>query len=259
MSAAVTPMVARLQLGTAVTWSVAVTASRYLLIISALSYLAVGTQPDIVFSVNFIALFSAGPQKEHWTALKNLLRYLSSTRHDGIWFWYGDVNNTMDVYCNANWGGEGSRSTHGYMIFLFGFLVGWASQRQLCVATSACHAKCMALATSTREVVWVINILMDILEGKMKVNLLCENTAAVKVFTDLHLTKRLYHVAGEFHDVNQLMSDGNVNVVWIDTAQKRAEILTKALRNNLFVILKCLAGMGKDVQVQWKGEGGCYG
>lgn len=112
--AATTPMVAGLQLETAQSGSIPVDASKYLSVIGSLSYLAVGTRPDIAFSVNFLARFSACPQKEHWTALKNLLRYLSSTWQDGIWFRFGDVNSKLDVYCDANWGGEGSRSTHGY-------------------------------------------------------------------------------------------------------------------------------------------------
>lgn len=152
-SSASTPMVASLQLETAAAGSTPLEASRYLSIIGSLSYLAVGTRPDIAFSVNYLARFSACPQKEHWTAVKHLLRYLSSTIDDGIWFWYGDVNGKLDVYCDANWGGEGSRSTHGYVIFLYGCPVGWASRRQSCVATSTCHAEYMALGTATREVV----------------------------------------------------------------------------------------------------------
>lgn len=247
MSAATTPMVAGLHLETAPTGSLAVEASKYLSVIGSLSYLAVGTRPDIAFSVNFLARFSACPQKDHWTALKHLLRYLSSTRNEGLWFKYGDVNSTLDVYCDANWGGEGSRSTHGYMIFLYGCLIGWASRRQSCVATSTCHAEYMALGTSTREVVWVINVLEDILKEKMKANLLCDNTAAVKVATDLHLTKRSHNVAREFHYVNEQIFDGNVSVTWIDTTQQRADILTKALGHQLFDIFKQLAGMGKGV------------
>lgn len=86
MSSATTPMVAGLQLETSRADQVAVDASKYLSIIGSLSYLAVGTRPDLAFTVNYLARFSSCPQAAHWTAIKHLLRYLNSTREDGIWF-----------------------------------------------------------------------------------------------------------------------------------------------------------------------------
>lgn len=177
------------------------------------------------------------------------MRYLSSTRNDGIWFRFGDVNRKLDVYCDANWGGEGSRSTHGYVILLYGCPVGWASRRQSCVATLTCHAESMALGMSTRKVVWVLNVLSDVVGKKFQARLLCDNTAAVRVATDLHLTKRSHHVAREFHYVNEQIYDGNVTVEWIETSQQRADIMTKALGNNLFDMFKRLICMGTSVQV----------
>lgn len=151
----------------------------------------------------------------------------------------------MEVFCDANWGGEGSRSTHGYVIFLYGCPIGWASRRQSCVATSTCHAEYMSLGTATREVVWVINVLEDMSRQRLKATLLCDNTAAVKVATDLHLTKRSHHVAREFHYVNEQIYDGTVEVIWIDTAHQRADIFTKPLGKVLFDGLKRLISMGR--------------
>lgn len=105
-SSASTPMVAGLQLETAAAGSVPVDASQYLSIIGSLSYLAVGTRADIAYAVNYLARFSACPQKDHWTALKHLLRYLNATKNDGLWFKYGDVNGQLEVFCDANWGGK---------------------------------------------------------------------------------------------------------------------------------------------------------
>lgn len=98
--------------------------------------------------------------------MKHLLRYLILTKSHGVMFLYGDVNWRLEVYCNTNWGGEGSRSTHGYFIFLFGCPIGWASRRQSCVATSTCHAEYMALGTATREVMWVINLMHDLVKER---------------------------------------------------------------------------------------------
>lgn len=78
-----------------------------------------GTMPDIGFVINYLAQLLAGPQKYHWTALKHLLRYLSSTREEGIFFKNNDVNGSLEVFCDENWGGKGYRLTHWYIFFLF--------------------------------------------------------------------------------------------------------------------------------------------
>lgn len=93
----------------------------------------------------------------------------------------------------------------------------------------------------------MINVVHDIMKVKMKATVFCDNTAVVKVAKDLHLTKRSHHIAREFHYVNEQVFDGNVVVVWIETTQQRADILTKALGNVLFDMFKRLIGMGKGV------------
>lgn len=94
----------------------------------------------------------------------------------------------------------------------------------------------------------MVNLLHDLLKEKFKATLLCDNTAAVKVATDLHLTKRSHHVAREFHYVNEQIFDGTVGVVWIDTAQQRADIFTKALGHILFAGFRRILGLGSGVQ-----------
>lgn len=68
-SSATTPMVAGLQLESASKGDAAIDASKYLSIIGSMSYLAVGTRPDIAFTVNYLARFSSCPQAAHWTAV----------------------------------------------------------------------------------------------------------------------------------------------------------------------------------------------
>lgn len=242
-SAAATPMVAGMQLISAEPDAEPVEQNKYLSLIGSLSYLAVGTRPDIAFAVNYLARFSARPQHDHWTALKHLLSYLSSTAEEGIRFKNDDVNNCLEVFCDANWGGEGSRSTHGYIIYLFGNPIGWMSRRQSCVATSTCHTEYMSLGTAARETVWVINVVEELLGSKLKATVFCDNTAAVKVAVDLHLTKKSHHVACEFHYVNEQIDDGVLQVMWIDSAHQRADIMTKPLGHVLFKFFKALAGM----------------
>lgn len=218
-SNAATPMVSGLLLTTAKDDDVAMDQTKYLSVIGSLSYLAIGTHPDIAFAVNYLARFLAKPQKEHWTALKHFLRYLLGTRTKGILFKNDDVNEELEVFCDSNWGCESSRSTHGYVIFLYGCPIGWISRHQACVATSTCHAEYMALGTLARETVWVINVMQELIGIKLKAMMWCDNTAEVKVAMDLHLTKKSHHVGREVDYVNEQIYDGILRVLWIDSWQ----------------------------------------
>lgn len=238
-----TPMVANIKLETANELSGGVEASKYLSILGSLSYLAIGTRPDISFAVNYLARFSSRPDDTHWMALKHLLRYLGGTSTDGIVFVGCQEGLDLVTYCDASWGGEFSRSTHGFVVFLYGNPISWASRRQSCVATSTCHAEYMALGVAARESVWIQSLLSDIFGGCFITTLRCDNTAAIKVANDLHLTKRSHHVTREFHYVNEQVHDQNLKIEWIDSARQKADIMTKSLGSIIFSSMKKMIGL----------------
>ena len=54
----------------------------YLSVIGALLYLANNTHPDVAFSINLLARYSATPTHRHWKGIKHLLRYLKGIFED---------------------------------------------------------------------------------------------------------------------------------------------------------------------------------
>ena len=83
--------------------------------------MVVSTTPDIAFAVNNLARFSSNPQKEHWTALKQILRYLKGTTNIGI-LYKQDGSDKCIGYNDADWAGDTSdrKSTSGYIFMLSG-------------------------------------------------------------------------------------------------------------------------------------------
>ena len=83
-----------------------------------LMYLAVSTRPDIAYAVNNLARFNSNPQKEHWTALKRVLRYLKGTTNHGMLY----KQERGSGYSDAYWAGDHSdrKSTSGYIFILSG-------------------------------------------------------------------------------------------------------------------------------------------
>ena len=80
----------------------------------SLMYASLGTRPDITFAVQHISQFLTAPSNEHWTAVKQVFRYLNGTINLGITYKGGDkhINNDGDGYSksqsfsDADWAGN---------------------------------------------------------------------------------------------------------------------------------------------------------
>ena len=97
-------------------------------------YLAVSTRPDIAFAVNNLAQFNSKPQKEHWTALKRILRYLKGTTNICILYKRDACGPDKCVgYSDADWAGDTSdrKSTSCYIFMLSGGPISWSSKNQV--------------------------------------------------------------------------------------------------------------------------------
>jgi len=53
----------------------------YLSMVGCLMYAALGSQPDIAFSVTALSRYNVQPLEMHTTAAKRVLRYLKTTSH----------------------------------------------------------------------------------------------------------------------------------------------------------------------------------
>ena len=124
--------------------------------VGSLMYLAVSTRPDIAFAVNNLARFNSNPQKEHWTALKRVLRYLKGTLNHGILYKQDGLDKCVG-YSDADWVGDISdrKSTSGYIFMLSGGAISWSSRKQKCVALSMAEAEYVALSSTVQVCIWL--------------------------------------------------------------------------------------------------------
>ena len=124
--------------------------------VGSLLYLSTWSRPDIAFAVGSVARFCSCPTKEHWLALKRILRYLKGTENHGLMY-VRDEKEQCVGYCDADWAGDKSdrKSTSGYVFIMSGAPVSWCSRKQLCVALSTAEAEYVALASATQEAVWL--------------------------------------------------------------------------------------------------------
>ncbi|PNX96549.1 putative gag/pol polyprotein, partial [Trifolium pratense] len=102
--------------------------------VGSLMYAMVCTRADITHVVGVISRFLANPRKEHWNAVKWILRYLRGTSKMSLCF--GSRNPELIGYTDADMARDidSRKSTSGFLITFSGGAVSWRSKLQKCVA-----------------------------------------------------------------------------------------------------------------------------
>jgi hypothetical protein len=200
--------------------------TEYRSVIGSLMYLACGTRPDLAYAVNMLARFCAAPSAVHWTALDWLIGYLGGTTERGLVYQEGDGG--LDLWTDANWGGEHERSTTGYLLTHGSNSIAWGSKRQTVVAMSTCAAEYLALSEGAQQLSHLINIFEELnIDPNLKIH--CENQAAVLIATDNTSKKKTRYLRRAFYFVNDLIREHDIKVNWTSTNNQLANVLTKRL------------------------------
>ncbi|GJV34434.1 retrotransposon protein, putative, ty1-copia subclass [Tanacetum coccineum] len=98
------------------------------------------TRPDVAFAQNITSRFQQNPGEHHWTAMKNILKYLRNTKD--MFLVYGgnlEAELLVDCYCDAGieTDRDNTKSQTGYVFILNGGVVDWKSSKQ---STTAMYA-----------------------------------------------------------------------------------------------------------------------
>ena len=105
-------------------------------------YLSTGTRLDIAFAVSNAARFSSNPSKQHWMAVKRIIRYLKGTRDLGI-LYTRSAEDDLIGFSDSDWAGDwdNRKSTSGYLFKLSSRPISWRSKKQTSVALSTAEAE----------------------------------------------------------------------------------------------------------------------
>ncbi|XP_063802650.1 uncharacterized protein LOC134979979 [Pseudophryne corroboree] len=123
-------------------------------------YANIGTHPDITHAVSWASQFAINPGKQHWIAVKRILRYLKGTSSLKLGF-TKSKDSSLKVFCDADWGSD-EDDNHSYLFVLAGVAVSWASRKQPTVALSTTEAEYMALTETSKEALWIKETLSEL-------------------------------------------------------------------------------------------------
>lgn len=131
--------------------------------IGSILYPAQATRPDICHTINVVSRFNNNPGKQHWIAVKRILRYLKGTSSAKIEF-SGNCDTDLVGYSDADWASDvdGRRSVTGFVFMLQGGPLTWCSRKQQTVALSTTEAEYMALSLATQEAMYLRNFVKEL-------------------------------------------------------------------------------------------------
>ena len=205
----------------------------YQAVVGSLLYLSTKTRPDIAFAVSIAARFCASPTKEHWTAVKRILRYLNGTQQFGL-LYKANTSSESEIagFSDSDWAGDvGDRkSTSGYVFLLGGAAVSWKSTKQTTVALSTAEAEYIALSSASQEAIWLQQLISDLSKKALRKMIIYEdNQSTICLAKNQAVHGRTKHIDIKYHFIRDLVEAGKIELVYCTTENMVADIFTKGL------------------------------
>ena len=201
--------------------------------IGSIMYAMLCTRPDISYAVSVTSRYQSNPGEGHWTAVKNILKYLRRTKDSFLVYGWEDELSVVG-YTNASFqtDKDDSRLQSGYVFRLNGGAVSWKSSKQQTVADSTTEAEYIAASNASKEAVWIRKFIMDL--GVVPnivdpMSLYCDNNGAIAQAKEPRSHQRSKHILRRFHLIREIIDRGDVKICKVHTDDNVADPLTKPL------------------------------
>ena len=143
---------------------VGIDSTKYRQAIGKLMYLMLGTRPDICYAVTVLSRFMKKPLEKHWRFVKQVLKYIKSTRNFSLIYQKSNLNNLTGYSDYDHAGDLGDRkSTSGYVFMFNNCTIHWRSMKQKTVAISSTEVEYIGMSEATKEAIWFQAILKELI------------------------------------------------------------------------------------------------
>src|SRR6266550_4266443 len=204
----------------------------YQQIIGSLLYLALGTRPDIAFAVILMSQFCVNPSPDHISRALYIVKYIAHTLDTRIT--YTRNGQGFIAFSDADWATDRETrvSVTGYALTLAGGAVCWVSRKQKTVALSSTEAEYMAMSDTSRQIMWITNLYIEIGLPQGSIDLLCDNQGAIFSASNPVTQHKSKHIAICYHYIRERVENKDINLYYIPTNQQVADLMTKNLDKN---------------------------
>jgi len=205
--------------------------------VGSLMYQMVGTRPDLAFAIWKLSRFVSCYGKEHWAAIKRVLRCVKGSMDKGLVF---DKNSScvLQGYSEADWAGdhETRRSTTGYTFIFSGAAVSWGSKLQKTLALSTMEAEYMALCEASKEAVWLNKLVQSVASQGLRtaiscgpINIKVDNSGCIDFSKKPVEHKHTKHIKIRYHFLREPITTDKVTLEQCATDDMVTDPMTKEL------------------------------
>ncbi|GJR98205.1 hypothetical protein Tco_0270379 [Tanacetum coccineum] len=170
--------------------------------VGSIMYAVRCTRLDIAFAQNITSRFQQSPGELHWTAVKNIFKYLRNTKD--MFLVYGgnpEAELRVDCYCDA----------------------GFETDRE---------AEYIAASEAAIEAVWIrkfISGLGIVPTINKPIRMFCDNSAALHFANEPGVQKGARHYHRRYHYVRESIALGEIRFLKVHTDDNLVDSFTKAL------------------------------
>jgi hypothetical protein len=201
--------------------------------IGSIMYAMICTRPDVSYALSMTSRYQSDPGEKHWTAVKNILKYLNRTK-DRFLVYGGEDKLSVLGYTDASFQTDKDdfRSQSGFIFTLNGGAVSWKSSKQTTIADSTSEAEYIAASEAAKEAVWIRKFITEL--GVVPsvadaIALYCDNSGAIAQAKEPRAHHRSKHVLRKFHLIREIIDRGDVTICKVGTDDNVADPLTKPL------------------------------
>ncbi|KAK7405387.1 hypothetical protein VNO78_06644 [Psophocarpus tetragonolobus] len=202
----------------------------------SLMYAMLCTRPNIAHAVGTVSRFLSNPSREHWRALKWILRYLHGTIDKKLCL--GGDKPILVGYSNSDMGGDidSRRSTSGYLIKFAGGAVAWQSKLQKCIALSTTETEFIAITEACKELLWLKKFLQEFGFVQDSYSLLVDNQSFIHLGKNSTFHSKSKHIDVRYHWIHDVLDAKLLELGKVHTDDNDADMMTKALPRGKFEV-----------------------
>ncbi|RVW67710.1 Retrovirus-related Pol polyprotein from transposon TNT 1-94 [Vitis vinifera] len=187
------------------------------------------SRPDIAYAVGVVSRFMSRPRKQHWEAVKWILRYLKGSLDTCLCFIGASLK--LQGYVDADFAGDidSRKSTTGFVFTLGGTTISWTSNLQKIVTLFTIEAEYVAATEAGKEMIWLHGFL-DELGKKQEMGILhSDSQSAIFLAKNSAFHSKSKHIQTKYHFIRYLVEDKLVILEKICGSKNPADMLTKSV------------------------------
>ena len=200
--------------------------------IGSLMYAMLCTRPDIAHAVSVTSRYQSNSGEEHWTAVKNIFKYLRRTKD--LFLTYGESELKIEGFTDSDFQSDVNdrKSTSGFLFTINGGEVSWKSSKQTTTADSTTEAEYIAASDAAKEAVWIRKFIQQlgvVPTIALPISLYCDNNGAIAQAKEPRSHQKSKHIERRYHIIREIIGRSDITMQKVASADNTADPLTKAL------------------------------